>query len=96
MKTTENRLRDDLTERSEKESGNDMTAGLRNGRFHGRAEALDDACLRAWGHPHDRAIRQELLSALEWDDLRADVAEHEQRGRAASAEEDVSMTAGPS
>ena len=36
-------------------------------RLHRRAEALDDACLRAWGHPHDRAIRQELLSALEWD-----------------------------
>ena len=36
-------------------------------RIHRRAEALDDACLRAWGHPHDRAIRQELLSALEWD-----------------------------
>lgn len=39
-----------------------------NSRFHGRAEALDGACLRAWGHPHDRAIREELLSALEWDD----------------------------
>jgi hypothetical protein len=24
-------------------------------------------CLRAWGHPQDYAIRQELLSALEWD-----------------------------
>ena len=24
--------------------------------------------MRAWGHPHDHAIRQELLSALELDD----------------------------
>jgi hypothetical protein len=36
-------------------------------RLHRRAEALDEACLRAWGHPHDHAIRQELLSALEVD-----------------------------
>ena len=36
-------------------------------RLHRRAEALDQACLRAQGHPHDYAIRQELLSALEWD-----------------------------
>ena len=36
-------------------------------RLHRRAEALDGVCLRAWGHPHDYAIRQELLSALEWD-----------------------------
>jgi hypothetical protein len=36
-------------------------------RLHRKAEALDAACLRAWGHPHDHAIRQELLSALEWD-----------------------------
>jgi len=36
-------------------------------RLHRRAEALDEACLRAWGHPHDHAIRQELLSALELD-----------------------------
>ena len=36
-------------------------------RIHRRAEALDEACLRAWGHPHDHAIQQELLSALEWD-----------------------------
>ena len=36
-------------------------------RLHRRAEALDDACLRAWGHPHDHEIREELLSALEWD-----------------------------
>ena len=36
-------------------------------RLHRRAEALDEACLRARGHPHDHAIRQELLSALEWD-----------------------------
>ena len=45
-----------------------MMARSRNSRFHESPEALDDACLRAWGHPHDRAIRQELLSALEWDD----------------------------
>ena len=37
-------------------------------RLHRRAEALDSACLRALGHPTDHAIRQELLSALEWDD----------------------------
>ena len=36
-------------------------------RLHRRAEALDEACLRAWGHPHDHAVRQELLSALELD-----------------------------
>lgn len=29
---------------------------------------MDGACLRALGHPHDHGIRQELLSALEWDD----------------------------
>ena len=37
-------------------------------RLHRKAEALDQACLRAQGHPHDYALRQELLSALEWDD----------------------------
>jgi hypothetical protein len=36
-------------------------------RLHRKAEALDGACLRAWGHPHDYAIREELLEALEWD-----------------------------
>jgi hypothetical protein len=36
-------------------------------RLHRRAEALDEACLRAWGYPHDHAIQQELLTALEWD-----------------------------
>lgn len=36
-------------------------------RLHRKAEALDQACLRVQGHPHDYAIRQELLSALEWD-----------------------------
>jgi hypothetical protein len=36
-------------------------------RLHRKAEALDQACLRAQGHPHDYALRQELLSALEWD-----------------------------
>jgi hypothetical protein len=45
-----------------------MTARPGNRRFHRTVEAMDDACLRAWGHPHDRAIRQELLSAMEWDD----------------------------
>jgi hypothetical protein len=40
----------------------------KNNRLRERAEALDDACLRAWGHPDDYAIRQEILSALEWDD----------------------------
>jgi len=44
-------------------------------RLHRKAEALDDACLRAWGHPRDHAIREELLSALEWDNsLRPDHA----------------------
>lgn len=36
-------------------------------RLQRRAEALDEACLRAHGHPHDHSIQQELLSALEWD-----------------------------
>jgi hypothetical protein len=36
-------------------------------RLHRRAEALDAACLRALGHPNDYAIREELLSALEWE-----------------------------
>jgi hypothetical protein len=44
-------------------------------RLHRKAEALDQACLRAQGHPHDYALRQELLSALEWDaSLRPDHA----------------------
>lgn len=36
-------------------------------RLQRKAEALDRACLRAHGHPHDHSIQQELLSALEWD-----------------------------
>jgi hypothetical protein len=36
-------------------------------RLHRRADALDAACLRALGHPNDHAIREELLSALEWE-----------------------------
>lgn len=36
-------------------------------RLYRKAEALDGACLRAWGHPQDHAVRDELLSALEWD-----------------------------
>lgn len=36
-------------------------------RLQRNAEALDQACLRALGHPHDPSIQQELLSALEWD-----------------------------
>ena len=44
-------------------------------RLHRKAEALDSACLRALGHPHDHAVRQELLSALEWEaSLRPKVA----------------------
>lgn len=44
-------------------------------RLHRKAEALDQACLRAQGHPHDYAVRQELLSALEWEaSLRPDHA----------------------
>jgi hypothetical protein len=37
-------------------------------RLYRKAEAVDQACLRAQGHPRDYAIRQELLSALEWED----------------------------
>lgn len=52
-----------------------MSATAKYNRLHERAEALDDACLRAWGHPDDYAIRQEILSALESDDgCRADHA----------------------
>jgi len=36
-------------------------------RLHRRADALDGICLRAWGHPNDYSVRQELLNALEWD-----------------------------
>ncbi len=44
-------------------------------KLYRKAEALDGACLRAWGHPKDHAIRDELLSALEWDSsLRPDHA----------------------
>jgi hypothetical protein len=44
-------------------------------RLHRKAEALDRACLRAQGHPDDYAVRDELLSALEWEDaLRPDHA----------------------
>jgi hypothetical protein len=44
-------------------------------RLHRKAEALDRACLRAQGHPEDYSIREELLSALEWEDsLRPDHA----------------------
>jgi len=42
--------------------------------LHRKAEALDAACLRALGHPHDHAVRQELLSALEWQ--RTDHPDH--------------------
>jgi hypothetical protein len=42
--------------------------------LHRKAETLDAACLRALGHPHDHAVRQELLSALEWD--RSDDPDH--------------------
>lgn len=38
-------------------------------RLHNRASALDEACLRVLGYPHDHEIQQELLSALEWDGL---------------------------
>lgn len=38
-------------------------------RLCNRAEALDEACLRVLGYPHDHEIQQELLSALEWDGL---------------------------
>ena len=43
-------------------------------RLNSKAEALDAACLRSMGHPHDHAIRQELLRALEWD--KADHPDH--------------------
>jgi hypothetical protein len=42
--------------------------GLLLSRLYRKAEAVEQACLRAQGHPHDNAIRQELLSALEWED----------------------------
>jgi len=45
-----------------------MTATPRDGRSQEKTEALDGDCLRALGHPHDHAVRQELLSALEGDD----------------------------
>lgn len=45
-----------------------MATNPRDSRVLGKTEALDDECLRALGHPHDHAIRQELLSALESDD----------------------------
>ena len=35
---------------------------------------MDGLCLQAWGHPTDYNVRQELLSALEWD--RSDHPEH--------------------
>jgi len=37
-------------------------------RLQRKAEALDQACLRALGHPNDHSIQEELLSALEWDE----------------------------
>ncbi len=37
-------------------------------RLYRKAEALDQACLRAQGHPSDYALRQELLAALEWEE----------------------------
>ena len=43
-------------------------------RLHRKAETLDAACLRALGHPHDHAVRQELLSVLEWE--RSDDPDH--------------------
>lgn len=36
-------------------------------RLQRRAEALDEACLRAQGFPNDHKAQQELLVALEWD-----------------------------
>ena len=36
-------------------------------RLQRRAEALDEACLRAQGYPNDHKAQQELLVALEWD-----------------------------
>ena len=51
-------------------------------RLQRRAEALDSACLRALGHPNDYAIREELLSALEWEAaLRPDHARASIRSR---------------
>jgi len=45
-----------------------MATTARDGRSQEKTEALDGDCLRALGHPHDHAVRQELLSALEGDD----------------------------
>ena len=36
-------------------------------RLQRRADALDEACLRAQGYPRDHKAQQELLAALEWD-----------------------------
>lgn len=45
-------------------------------RLQRRSDALDEACLRALGHPNDHAIRKELLSALEWEDSLRPVHAH--------------------
>ena len=63
-------------------------------RLHRKAEALDRACLRAQGHPHDYAIREELLSALEWEDsLRPDHARPAIRERFGEVHEQSSVLA---
>lgn len=55
--------------------GAQTPGGLLLSKLYRKAEALDGACLRAWGHPQDHSVREELLSALEWDNsLRPDHA----------------------
>lgn len=74
-----------------------MSVAPKNNRLYGKAEALGDACLRAWGHPDDYAIRQEILSALESDDgLRSEHASlllgsqmKQVQGHAASLSNDI-------
>jgi hypothetical protein len=63
-------------------------------RLHRKAEALDQACLRAQGHPHDDSIREELLSALEWEDaLRPDHARPVIRERFGEVHEQAAVLA---
>ena len=45
-----------------------MATTPRDGKLQEKTETLDDDCLRSLGHPHDHAVRQELLSALEGDE----------------------------
>lgn len=64
-------------------------------RLHRKAEALDRACLRAQGHPDDYAVREELLSALEWEEsLRPDHARPAIRERFGEVHQNSAVVAG--